>query len=465
MGEALMRSVNRCFGVSALALLVLTAACTEPNSPVLGSPQVRFGKAPPTSGPTVTAALPSSAPQDITLDVQISGSGFVSGSNAQWLRGGLPDDRVRTNSTRFVSSSSLVANITISLDAVPTLYDIAVTTPAGKKGIGTEAFAVLSMQRLPAPDDISRANDVNSTGVIVGNRGGGCDSHVLPVIWEGDGSIADLPLPAGFCNGAALLINNAQVVVGLAGPTPYKVPVRWVPGPTGYAAEIMGSFPDTAVLEIHGLNDAGHVVGDLFEGSRSSPLWWSDATGFVTLKLAVGSTGCYATDIDEADEIVGSCYIGGIAAAVFWSSSEAVPIILPRMPGYDSHHSAQALNDYGVATGYGWTHGRANKIVRTAVRWVRNGSSWSVESIATLGGGNPIPSSINNAGWITGSDYATGTAMHAFLWRPGQGITDLGSIGLESYGWSINNPPAGSQTLIVGMTDVKSIFRAVVWRP
>jgi hypothetical protein len=67
------------------------------------------------------------------MDVEVRGSGFVSGSNARWLLNGVADPRVKTNSTRFVSSSSLIANITIAAGAVPSQYDIEVATPAGKK--------------------------------------------------------------------------------------------------------------------------------------------------------------------------------------------------------------------------------------------------------------------------------------------------------------------------------------------
>jgi alpha-tubulin suppressor-like RCC1 family protein len=51
---------------------------------------------------------------------------------------------VATNSTRFVSSGELVANITIAVSASVGFYDIVVTTSKGKKGIGSELFAVKS---------------------------------------------------------------------------------------------------------------------------------------------------------------------------------------------------------------------------------------------------------------------------------------------------------------------------------
>jgi hypothetical protein len=117
--------------------LVALLACGDPPGASL---EPMFGKS--GTGPTVTATSPDTAVQDTTLDVQVSGSGFDAGSQAQWLLNGVADPRVRTNSTRYVSRSSLIANITIAIDAVPASYDVAVTTSTGKKGIGTELFVI-----------------------------------------------------------------------------------------------------------------------------------------------------------------------------------------------------------------------------------------------------------------------------------------------------------------------------------
>jgi hypothetical protein len=123
---------------AALAILALgVAACGEPKDIPL---EPAFAK--PPSVPTVTATAPDTAVQDTTLDVQVSGSGFDVGSTAQWLLAGVADTTVRTNSTRYVSTRSLVANITIAKNAVPSKYDVAVTTSTGKKGIGTELFVI-----------------------------------------------------------------------------------------------------------------------------------------------------------------------------------------------------------------------------------------------------------------------------------------------------------------------------------
>jgi hypothetical protein len=125
--------------------LIVVAACVDPlptTPPISASGS--------SSEVTVTGAMPDSATQDTTLDVTIAGSGFDAGSQAQWAQNGVPSLKVRTNSTRFVNSRKLVANITIAIDADPGLYDVLVTTAGGKKGIGTEIFSIqLKLTPLP----------------------------------------------------------------------------------------------------------------------------------------------------------------------------------------------------------------------------------------------------------------------------------------------------------------------------
>jgi hypothetical protein len=95
------------------------------------------------SDPTVAATDPDGAPQDVTLDVRVLGTGFVSGSEVDFLLDGKGTKEVQTNSTSFVSDTELVANITITADAQPELYDVRVTTPKGKKGVGIELFEIV----------------------------------------------------------------------------------------------------------------------------------------------------------------------------------------------------------------------------------------------------------------------------------------------------------------------------------
>lgn len=438
------------------------AACTDPVATPSGrSLDLRYGKA-STTGVSVKATSPSSAPQNVTLDVQISGSGFDPGSSAQWLLNGSPDPRVKTNSTQFVSSSSLIANLTISADAVPTFYDVSVITSSGKKGIGTEAFAVLPMVELSAPAGVSRANDINTSGLIVGNRSGGCNSAVLPVVWAADGSIADLPLPAPFCNAAAVRIDEAGDIVGTAGPSPSQTIVRWTPGTNGYTAQIIGTLSGS--VEVDGMNAAGHFVGSFLNGSVRTSFWWSPETGFLTLANPAGMTSCYVGDVNDSDQIIGSCHASGNMQAIFWGSPSSAGEFLPALSGYTSSYSGNTLNNPGIAAGYAGTSIRG-QVVYTAVRWVRTGTTWTVGSIGTLGGNHPVPNAMNDAGWITGSDISSGGTRHAFVWIPATGMKDLGVNGTESYAWGINNPSDPAAIRIVGMSNRQGNFRAVIWRP
>src|SRR5258708_10408978 len=68
----------------------------------------------------VTAANPSSTAQGtINLNVKVTGKGFKNGAKAKWFVTGTTDPGgVTVNSTAFVNSSEVDANITVSDTAV-----------------------------------------------------------------------------------------------------------------------------------------------------------------------------------------------------------------------------------------------------------------------------------------------------------------------------------------------------------
>jgi uncharacterized delta-60 repeat protein len=94
----------------------------------------------------VTAADPSSTAQGtINLNVTVTGKGFKNGAKAKWFVTGTTDPGgVTVNSTTFVNSGELTANITVSDTAVIANFDIAVANADGRGGKGTELFAVTS---------------------------------------------------------------------------------------------------------------------------------------------------------------------------------------------------------------------------------------------------------------------------------------------------------------------------------
>src|SRR5689334_4940606 len=99
------------------ALLALWGCTGEPVSP----PAIRgYLAAKGSANPTVNSTDPDSASPNITLDVRVLGTGYDRGSQATWALNGdtaFATTKIKTNSTRYVSSTEIVANITIAADA------------------------------------------------------------------------------------------------------------------------------------------------------------------------------------------------------------------------------------------------------------------------------------------------------------------------------------------------------------
>src|SRR5579864_452009 len=92
----------------------------------------------------VTTANPNSAAQGtINLDVAIGGNGFKYGANSKFvLTGTTNPGGIAVNSTAFVNSSQLTANITVASTANIASFDIQVQNADGRTGKGTGLFSV-----------------------------------------------------------------------------------------------------------------------------------------------------------------------------------------------------------------------------------------------------------------------------------------------------------------------------------
>jgi len=126
----------------------LFAACEGDRPTGLRTPSDRpsAGKGGPQGGAgsgtlTVTAANPSQATQDTTLDVSVTGTGFTTGAKAVWALNG-DTTLVHVKSTKRVSDTQLVASIVIPANAPVAAYDVQVFLVGGKKGVGAELFTV-----------------------------------------------------------------------------------------------------------------------------------------------------------------------------------------------------------------------------------------------------------------------------------------------------------------------------------
>jgi probable HAF family extracellular repeat protein len=437
---------------STLLVFALVSACNEQPSTAPGD-GIEAAKAATT--PTITSTDPMAAPQDTTLDVRVLGTGFDLGSKAEFALDGVVGPNVKTNRTTYRTSKELVANITIAVDAVPERYDVIVTTSSGKKGIGTEQFAVLAIELLGAA---AFGMDVNGAGVVVGYKEvtstcGGFAAR--PLVWTEAGQLRELPVPAGTCSAAARAVNDAGVIVGSVNNAAY----RWLPDGETWTAQSLG-LADASPQEVNSRGDIAllHNNGNM--------IWigtvWTEATGIIHLADLPGSTrGCLSRGINNSQQVVGRCHYSenGNLTPVIWSSLQSEPTALPQLPGV-VRSSPNAINDAGVIVGLAITTSGANR----AVRWIPSGGTWVVQDLGSLGG-NSEAKSINSHGQIVGFSRVGGSTDHAFVWEVGIGMRDLGALGSQgSQAWGINDPAAGAPTLAAGWSYVSATPNMVRWR-
>ncbi len=193
----------------------------------------------------VDSTNPTSGPQDSTLNVRILGANFDRGSRADWALAGVVTDKVRVNSTTYVSSKEIVANISIAPDAAVDLYDVIVTASTGKKGIGSELFAVrpkghsealpeiafsgttnLQVMNFDGSHETIAANDTGVFTISWASTGVGTTTDPWRVIYEnGSGCSRNLiRLDVAVVNGASVGLNRTVVPT-----TPIACHPAWSP--------------------------------------------------------------------------------------------------------------------------------------------------------------------------------------------------------------------------------------------
>ena len=405
-----------------------------------------FAKSPPSTALTVSSTSPSESPRDTTLDILVRGTGFDRSAQATLLLDGQADGRVRTNSTRFVSTTEVVANVTITADAVADRYDVQVALTGGKKGIGTEMFAVQAILALNAGTE-SRAFGVNTRGVVVGRdiRPGSCGTLAHPFVWTQASGVVDLPLPPGFCLGSAYAINESDVIVGWVNG---GVGVRWLPNGQGsWNVELLGLRPDgSAIPEGMDVDEQGTIL--VSDGV------WSPTLGFRPLTAPPGGRDCLGSARGAMGHVAGVCNVNSRRRAVLWTDPGAPPILLPDIPG-GATSQANGVNRTGIVVGSVTTS--PNRVSDYhAVRWVLSpAGAYTVEDLGNLGAPGASAFAINDAGHVVGRSAVSGNNYNAFLWKPGEGMLNLGSIKVfGSTANSLSEPDLWGQLTIVGYSNV-----------
>ncbi len=135
------RSRTKLVTVLGAAVLAASFGCRG-ESPVTVDGILLFQAKGGGRGPSVDQAIPNWGEQAQGLKVHVLGSGYDQGSVATFTLDGAPA-KITTDSTRFVSTSELVAIIKVDSEADLALHDVEVMTMRGKKGIGADLFQVV----------------------------------------------------------------------------------------------------------------------------------------------------------------------------------------------------------------------------------------------------------------------------------------------------------------------------------
>jgi probable HAF family extracellular repeat protein len=248
----------------------------------------------------------------------------------------------------------------------------------------------------------SAAHDVNRDGVVVGEAESTGVGRTSPVWWDVGGAVTVLP---GGHHGSARGVNDAGVVVGVVDDQGAWA-VRWErpDAPVVRLATLPGGAADSAAYAV---NAAGVAVGYSrgVDGVRHAVRW--DAAGVRGLDAPPGRPSCFATDLNDAGTVVGSCGAGDSRVAVRWDGAGAVTV-LSTLGG--SFSDAAGINDAGVVVGYAEDGAGQG----CAVRWSAFGL---VTRLATLGGLYGVVLDVNDAGTVVGRATTTAGQFHATRWR------------------------------------------------
>lgn len=456
------------------------SACTD-RAPTGLSPSDAALAVGGSQGPTVKSTIPDSGRVNTTLDVRVLGTGFDAGSRANWAFKGVVSEKIVTNSTRFVSSRELVANITIAPDANLGKHDVIVTTSAGKGGIGTELFAV-TLQIIDLgglSDGQSYATAVNASGVIVGgaqtSRYNGVVHAARWTVTDGKPALEDLTtvlqMPATHVSVATGINDQANVVgwrVAPTGPPGSNITHAFLLMASGEFVDLQssplcsGGSDGKNLSRATGINNLGEVVGTraLVPNAPTSGRGFIWAAGCMTELPTLGVWGS-AGVINDKSVIIGESADGANKVwAVKWQKVGNEWTISKL--GRDSA-SAFAINDSGTVVGEYRVAGPLGSLPdRHALYWPSEGGE---RELGTLGGLLSVAQGIDDSGRIVGWSHNKPLISRAFDWTASRGMRDLGSLGRGTF--SLANAVNGK--FVVGYSDLDAngrepiIQHAALW--
>lgn len=290
-------------------------------------------------------------------------------------------------------------------------------------------------------DDEGYAAAINESGVVAGRSTAGDTVHA--VTWNKDGGITDLGATGGYSfsneiNDTGMIVGNVGTTAGAPlfiwtkekGACTFFAPGGESPHPHAYAINEEGmiiggltGIPPHAFISPDVINLEDMITG--IDGVRYEhrAFVWTEEQGIVDIGTLGGNGNTSAVALNRAGQVVGwSTTKTGEQHAFLWSAENGMSD-LGTLGGPHSH--AVAIDDAGAVTGTALTQeGRT-----ILFRWDKTQGMTTLDQLEQLPGKTFHVVCASAAGQMAGYAINENDKRQACVWTPGKGLTRLHNLG------------------------------------
>lgn len=196
------------------------------------------------------------------------------------------------------------------------------------------------------------SNGANNGGTVAGTCAASLfGTSRLPVVWQ-NGAVSQLPMPSGETLGDANDVNSSGVVVGSVNSGSLQKAVYYSGGSATFISQTTpgGSFFVTAF----GINDSGRIIGQGIDPSNAARnvgmVYDIGSTSAFEVGALAGANGALAFGISNTGYVVGASMLNQGSGLPFrWSQNSGMTAI--PLPTGTTQGSARAVNSNGWAVG------------------------------------------------------------------------------------------------------------------